>query len=309
MAIYRLEAKIIGREKRGRSVVAAAAYRAGEKLHGDREAKTHDYARRSKGVLATTILTPEGAPSWTADSGVLWNTVEAGEKRVDAQLAREFILSLPNELPSDEQFDLAVDWSRETLVKSGMVVQVSLHHSKDGKNPHAHVLCTMRRLDGDRFAAKKATDWNDKTLLLSQRESWAHAVNEALEKAGSDARVDHRSLKKQGIDRIPEPKIGIAATAMQKRGAVADPKRFQDLRFVKLLNDIMPNIRAVQRSGQPAQDSGRSSWWEKSVGFFTRAKEAARERAMDTWRTLVEPWKRGHHEMPAPEKRDQDISI
>lgn len=106
MAIYRLEAKVFSREKRGRSVVAAAAYRAGKKLRDALADKVFDYTRRTKGVVATTILTPEGAPEWAGESGQLWNRVEAGEKRVDAQLAREFILSVPPELNPEAQFAL-----------------------------------------------------------------------------------------------------------------------------------------------------------------------------------------------------------
>src|SRR5207245_9108491 len=103
-----------------------------------------------------------------------------------------------------------------------MITEISLHHSKTGKNPHVHVLCTMRRLDGENFSAKKPREWNDVSFLAHQRESWAAAVNTALEKAGRDERVDHRSLKARGIDRIPEPKIGVAATAMKRKGLVAD---------------------------------------------------------------------------------------
>lgn len=264
MAIFRLEAKLISRGKQGRSVVAAAAYRAGKKLFGEREAKTHDYSRRSKGVVATTIVGPEGAPEWITDPAQLWNRVESCEKRVDAQLAREFIVALPKELPANDQLQLAVGWTREKLVSAGMVAQVSLHHPKDGENPHAHILCPTRRLDGEGFAATKAREWNDVKVLMQQRESWAEAVNAALERAGVTTRVDHRSLEAQGIDRLPEPKKGVAATAMKRRGVVEDPKRFQDARWVKLLNDVMPYRRAIEHTGEIKQVGVGRTWLERS---------------------------------------------
>lgn len=308
MAIYRLEAKIIGREKRGRSVVAAAAYRAGTKLNGERDAKTHDYSRRSKGVMATVMLVPEHAPSWATDLEALWNRVEANERRVDAQLAREFILALPVELSTDEQLQLATGWAQRELVSAGMAVQLSLHHDVKNANPHVHLLCTMRRFDGDGFSSKKATEWNNVALLVKQRESWAGAVNTALEKAGSAERVDHRSLKARGIDQIPMPKIGVAATAMKKRGVEADPKRFQEARFVRLLNEVMPHRRAIERGGEVKQMGHGSTWWEKSAHFLAHVRDTARETVMDAWHSMLEPWKRLQHRPAQPSEREPDLS-
>jgi ATP-dependent exoDNAse (exonuclease V) alpha subunit len=303
MAIYRLEAKIIGREKRGRSVVAAAAYRAGKKLFGEREGKTHDYSRRSKDVVETTILFPKDAPGWSADPAMLWNTVEAGEKRADAQLAREFILAVPKELDAREQFQLAVAWTQKELVASGMVAEVSLHHPKNGKNPHVHILCTMRKLDGDKFSVKKATEWNDVGLLVGQRESWANAVNAALEKAGRPERVDHRSLKDRGIDRIPEPKIGVAATAMKRRGVLPDPDRFRLVRWVKSLNEVRPQMRDIQGPGEIRQFGTGKTWWEKSIIFMSRVRQVTRETVLDTWNRLLDSRQtRERGNLPPPDR-------
>ena len=308
MALYRLEAKIFSREKKGRSVVAAAAYRDGKKLFGEREDKTHDYTRRSKGVVETTILFPKNSPEWVGDPAKLWNTVEAGEKRADAQLAREFILAVPPELDAREQFQLAVGWAQKELVASGMVAEVSLHHTKNGKNPHVHILCTMRKLDGDKFSVKKATEWNNVGLLVGQRESWAAAVNTALEKAGRTERVDHRSLKDQGIDRIPEPKIGVAATAMKRRGVEADPKRFQLVRFIKSLNEVRPQMRDIQGPGEVRQHGHGDTWWEKSIVFMSRVRQVARETVMDTWRMLLDSRQTRAQGNEPPIQKGPDIS-
>ncbi len=288
MAIFRLEAKIFSREKRGRSVIAAAAYRAGTKLKDEIRDKIFDYARRTKGVLQSAILAPEGAPAWATNSGQLWNAVEASEKRSDAQLAREFILALPKELSADEQFQTAVDWAKKELVTSGMVAEVSLHHDKAGRNPHVHILCTMRKLDGDKFSAKKSREWNDVGVLAKQRESWAAAVNTALEKAGRPERVDHRSLKDQGIDRLPEPKIGVSATAMKRKGVLDDPERFKLVRKTKLINDAMPFIRAIQRRGEVQHYGMAGKWWDKTVSVMSRMREQASKAVKQTWRKLFE---------------------
>ena len=300
MAIYRLEAKIIGREKRGRSVVAAAAYRAGTKLKDELKDKVHDYARRIKGVLNSQILAPAGAPEWVRDPERLWNAVER-EKRIDAQLAREFILAVPKELDADTQFKTAVDWAKRELVGLGMVAEVSLHHDKQGRNPHVHILCTMRKLEGDHFSAKKPREWNDVALLVKQRESWASAVNAALEKAGRPERVDHRSLKERGIDREPEPKIGVAATAMKRRGIEEDPERFQLVRRVKLLNELRPLMKSIRKNGEIRQRGIGATWWEKSVVFMSRLRERAEKMVKNTWRKLLDS-RRGKDERDEPQR-------
>src|SRR5665213_1535237 len=264
MAIFRLEAKVFSREKRGRSVVAAAAYRAGTKLKDEIRDKIFDYARRTKGVIHSDILAPDGAPGWVHDPGQLWNKVEAGEKRVDAQLAREFILAVPKELSAADQFKTAVDWAQKELVQAGMVAEVSLHHPKNSPNPHVHILCTMRKLDGDSFDAKKFRAWNDKAMLLRWRESWCDAENAALERAGRPERVDHRSLKDRGIDREPEPKIGVAATAMQRRGKVADPDRVRLTRWARMDNRIRSAFSSIRSFGEVTQHGAGAEWWERA---------------------------------------------
>src|SRR5665213_4211932 len=288
MAIFRLEAKVFSREKRGRSVIAAAAYRAGTKLKDEIRDKIFDYARRTKGVIQSDILAPEGAPGWAHDPGQLWNKVEAGEVRCDAQLAREFILAVPPELSADAQFQTAVDWAKKELVTSGMIAEVSLHHTKTGKNPHVHILCTMRKLDGDKFSAKKPREWNDVGLLVTQRESWADAVNAALEKAGREERVDHRSLKDRGIDQIPQPKIGKEATAMKRKGILSDPGRFKAVREVKMMNEVKAMMRAVLKRGEVAQVGMGDTWWEKSITFMSRIREQAATVVKNSWRKLVD---------------------
>src|SRR4051812_19413600 len=103
VAIYRLEAKVIGRTS-GRSACAAAAYRAAERIVDQRTGQVHDYARRG-GVEHAEILAPETAPAWVQDRAALWNAVEAAETRRNAQLARELVLTLPRELTPEQRLE------------------------------------------------------------------------------------------------------------------------------------------------------------------------------------------------------------
>lgn len=199
MALYHLHAQAISRG-RGESAVAAAAYRSGESLVDERTGETHDYSRRS-GVEHSEIIASDQAPEWARDRAQLWNQAEQAERRKDAQVAREVEFALPAELSERERRSLVRGFVREQFVSRGMVADVA-HHSGKGKNPHAHVMLTMRRLDGERFAAAKEREWNDKDLLKQWRSDWARETNRALERGGHDERVDHRTLRVQRQDAL-----------------------------------------------------------------------------------------------------------
>jgi hypothetical protein len=87
LAIYHFHAKMVQR-KLGQSAVAGAAYRSGSRLYEEATGITHDYTFK-QGVEHSEILAPQDAPPWVSDRHTLWNTVEAAEKRKDAQVARE----------------------------------------------------------------------------------------------------------------------------------------------------------------------------------------------------------------------------
>ena len=217
VASYHLSAAPIKRSA-GRSVVAAAAYRAGESLHDGYE--LHDYTRRS-GVLETAIIGPDNAPEWAFDRERLWNTVEGVEKRGDAQLAREVRLALPCELTDEQRADLVFAYCRDTFVKDGMMADIAIHRPDrhgDQRNHHAHVLLTMREIDGDGFAATKQRAWNRKEALQEWREQWEVYSNRALEAAGSENRIDHRSFKDRGLDLQGTVHLGPKQSGMERRG-------------------------------------------------------------------------------------------
>ncbi|MBW4091871.1 MAG: Ti-type conjugative transfer relaxase TraA [Proteobacteria bacterium] len=222
MAIYHLSVKVISRAD-GRSAVAAAAYRAAEALPDDRLGRTHDFTHKA-GVIHSEILLPEGAPARLLDRATLWNAVEAGEKRKDAQLVREIEISLPRELSQPEAIRLAQDFVREQFVAHGMVADLNVHlvRTASGEEQlHAHVMLTMRGVGPDGFG-KKVREWNRTEVLVGWRERWAALANERLAEQGHDIRVDHRSLAAQGIGLEPQNKIGPAGARREARGEDAE---------------------------------------------------------------------------------------
>ncbi|MEL6707549.1 MAG: Ti-type conjugative transfer relaxase TraA [Pseudomonadota bacterium] len=222
MAIFHFSAKVIGRSS-GRSAVAAAAYRAGERLHDERIDRTHDFTNKA-GVLHSEVMLPKGAPEAFADRATLWNAVEAAEKRKDAQLAREVEFALPRELTKKDNIKLAREFVKAEFVEKGMIADLNVHWDigEDGNaKPHAHVMLTMRDVTKDAFGAK-VRDWNKTALIEQWRERWADHVNRALAKRDIDARIDHRSLEAQGIALEPQDKIGPAASRIGGRGLEAE---------------------------------------------------------------------------------------
>jgi len=208
MAIYHFTSKIIARGS-GKSSVASAAYRAGEKLYDERQNKIVDYTRKQD-VMFKEIFIPEGAPKWMADREKLWNVVEKIERRKDAQLAREIHFSLPRELSKEQNIELAKEFIKNEFVSRGMIADLCIHDgmAKDGEEqPHAHVMLTMREVVEEGFGLKERS-WNDRDGYGLWRESWAEHANRYLAMNGIEQRIDHRSYAEQGIDLIPQNKIG-----------------------------------------------------------------------------------------------------
>jgi Ti-type conjugative transfer relaxase TraA len=222
MAIYHFSSKIISRSA-GRSAVAAAAYRSASCLLDERIGRSHDFTAKA-GVVHSEIMLPAGAPETFSNRSVLWNAVEAGEKRKDSQLSRDIEISLPAEMSQAEAIALARDFVREQFVDRGMIADLNVHWGKTARGedqPHAHVMLTMRSVDESGFGPK-VLDWNRKDLLVGWRERWAEMANERLNALGHDVRIDHRSYADQGIDLVPQNKIGPAGARRQDRGEEAE---------------------------------------------------------------------------------------
>src|SRR4051795_9026360 len=222
VAIYHFSAKVIGRSS-GRSAVAAAAYRSASALLDEREARTHDFSQKAD-VVHSEILLPDGAPEHWADRAVLWNAVEASEKRKDAQLAREVEIAVPRELVCAQAVALARDFVQEQFVSRGMVADLNVHWPVDAQGeakPHAHVMLSMREAGPDGFG-RKVREWNGVAELQGWREAWATRANERLAELGHEVRIDHRSFKEKGLDLEPQNKIGPAGARREERGEAAE---------------------------------------------------------------------------------------
>ena len=144
MAIYHLEAKVIGRSS-GRSAVAASAYMSCSKILNDYDGVLHDFTRK-RGLVWEHIFLPENAPQEWQERSELWNAVERTEKTKDSRLARELVVALPVELGKEQWINLLSEYIQNNFVADGMCAVVAIHDT-DGHNPHAHIMLTVRPLD------------------------------------------------------------------------------------------------------------------------------------------------------------------
>ena len=264
MAIYHLSIKIISRGK-GKSAVAASAYRSGEKIKNEYDGIVHDFTRKG-GIAYTEILLPQNAPQEFANRSVLWNSVEKIEKSKNSQLAREIEIALPQELDREKQIELVREYVKENFVKVGMCADIALHDKNDG-NPHAHILLTMRPLNEDKTWGAKSkkeyvldkngekvklkngnyktrkidtVDWNEQEKAEHWRKAWADMTNKYLEENNIQEKINHRSYQRQGIEQIPTIHLGVSASQMEKKGITTDRGNIN--REIKHQNKILKEI-------------------------------------------------------------------
>ena len=233
MAIFHMNFSNISAGK-GRSAIASASYRSGEKLHSDMEGKNYFYARDV--MPETYILAPDNAPEWVNNREILWNKVEEKDRRSNSRYAKEFNVALPVELSDIEQKELLLNYVQNTFVNEGMVADVAIHRDHP-ENPHAHVMLTNRPFNPDgtwglkskrenildekgnktytgnsRFPrARKVwlVDWDKKGKVEQWRKEWAKSVNHVFEQKNMPDRISEKTLDEQGIDGVATQHVGV----------------------------------------------------------------------------------------------------
>ena len=171
-------------------------------------------------------------PPWAAHAPAhFWSAADEYE-RANGTAYREIEVALPRELTPAERLALVQAFIGQELGDQH-AYQFAIHTPKAAlekdDQPHAHIMYSERITDGiardpehyfkrynaknpEQGGAKKASggklEKDRKAELVALRERWATLQNAHLEKHGYHERVDHRSLKDQGIDREPEKHLG-----------------------------------------------------------------------------------------------------
>ncbi|EKN3403641.1 TPA: MobQ family relaxase [Yersinia enterocolitica] len=226
MAIFHLEFKIVKRSE-GMSSCRKAAYHARCKITDDRTGNTYDFSHRID-LFHHQILAPVSAPAHIIEnSTTLWNEVERVERQKDGQTARYFDVALPCELNNEDKIKLVLEYCQNNFVDKGMIADIAFH-DLDSNNPHAHVMLTLKPITAEGFG-KKDRSWNEKKNVIKWRESWSVIANHYLAAAGSNERIDHRSIEIQHDEAlenatitldVEEKAVWIAKAALTSRPAM-----------------------------------------------------------------------------------------
>lgn len=254
--------------------------------------------------VAKTCCTPRSccpqewlpkAPEWTRDRAELWNAAERAETRRNARVAREWQVGLPSELPAAQRLSLVRTFSQEIADRYNIAVDLAVHEPRPGSDPrnfHAHILGTTREMTVQGLGAKTGIDMPLAERLRrglpsvpeefrAIRERWADLTNAALQAAHIDARVDHRTLRAQGIDREPQPRLPVAALKIERAGGLSYvAERLRDEHRTRLAVRAQGDEAAPAANTQasPLEDVRRAAreGWLRMRGEFQGRKPAVR---------------------------------
>ena len=300
MAIYHCSTKTINRSS-GRTAVASSAYRAGEKLEDKRTGLTHDFTRKD-GVAHSEILSNLDIE---IDRSELWNLAEKTENRKDARTAREWVIALPDELNPDQRKDLAKVFAQSFVDRYDVIADLAIHEPSKGgndKNHHAHIMLTTRKaeLDPDNklILTTKAnielSNTKRKSLNMGTtqeeikaiRTKWANLANYALEQAGHDEKIDHRSYADQNNGLQATIHEGTKVTQLRRQGIDTEISRFNDnvkQQNTQQLHQDKQQKESVLQRGLNRVDQGFEQWQknQEAKRLQQRIEQANRKASPD----------------------------
>lgn len=297
MAIFHLHVKNISRGN-GRSVVAAAAYRAGETLPNEAEERESAFGGR-RDVLHAEIRAPAEAPAWMSERARLWNAVEAAEIRKDARLAKEIEVALPREMARAQWLGLVRTFA-DAYVAEGFVVDLAIHDDGTARNPHAHLLLTTRIISEAGFGGKKR-DADGKKFVLDARKLWAKVTNTTFASGGSGLAIDHRSHADAGSDTPPGRHRGPDPRARRLKRALMSTDRITEAREELLapvpVADATFDPPVPQEAPTTVQAELKETGWRAEKKDIVYGKEEVEVAAdlRELWQPMAD------HELPVPD--------
>ena len=237
------------------------------------------------------------------DREMLWNLAEAAETRSDSRVAREWLINLPYELDEYDRHQLAINFAQKLCDDMDVIADVCIHRpvmklpfdpnvppsskylregeeNPDPRNFHAHILVTTRAplVGANKTLAfdpklKTPFEWSNKKRKAHDlpssmqeikriREMWVDTANKVLAEYHLPL-MDARSYKDQGLDQQPTIKMGVEATAMERRGITTEKGNTN--RAIKARNKLV----AENHIKQEADNERRISALRKGLAWAT----------------------------------------
>ena len=279
-AIYHLSIRTASRAK-DNSARASAAYIQREAEYG-REAQEDELVHAESGHM----------PAWAeAEPAVYWEAADQHE-RANGRLFKRLEFALPLALSAADRADLAVGFAHSLTDAERLPYTLAIH-AGDGENPHCHLMISERGNDGierspaqwfkrynaaepEQGGARKSEALKPRAWFDETRAAWADQTNAALERAGHDVRIDHRSLADQGIeDRLPGVHLGPNVVEMEARGIETDKG-----------NAARETDRANAELAGAARKGGAAREERAAVIAAQEQEPAARARPSSQWETV-----------------------
>lgn len=282
MAIFSYSASVIQRSK-GQSAVASAAYQNGISMIDNRTGEKHNYSRADHAVVNIgAVYAGCKKPESPED---FWNKAEAAEKRKNSRTARKLIIALPAELSKKQHWEIVKEHMSFLVKEYQAGASASLHYDKE-KNPHVHIQMTTRRVNKNGEFTEKIRELDGsykqrKIEIEKMREAWSTTCNLRLQKSGYET-VDHRSYKRQGIDKVATKHLGPAATALQKKGIETDKSNYN--KNAETINTLQQDIKTHDANIQTLEAEKSSNdvklkKWQSAIK--TREAQRSRERDLE----------------------------
>lgn len=251
MAIYSLNHSAIGRSTHLPGTSAAHA------RYIMRDGAMTDHAERLPGNIEPN-----------KSSVARWLSEEERSDRANARVIDKVRVALPKELSPEQQRDLVKGFCED--MTQGRTPYLAAVHAgpKDADNPHAHIIIRDRDMEsGKRFLKTTERDSTERF-----REKWEEHANRALERAGREERIDHRSLKDQGIvDREPTRHEGPNVRAMEEKGIrtelgehnrAVQQRNSNVVDFQKAKAELL-ELKRGQELGEKQAHRAQSGLWDK----------------------------------------------
>ena len=302
MATKELSTRVdIVKRSKGQSAVDKAAYISRSTIRSEYDGVTY-YPKYSEDLVHSEILLPANAPSDYKDRGKLWNAVELAEKSANAQLARMYKVSLPNDWSYEFAVEVMRDYIQRNFVSQGMCADFAIHDSENAKhqrNLHCHILLTMRGIDENgKWLPKKRKitlrDENGERIPIIDKKTGKQKVDKQNRKQWKTQTVTTNDWDSR--ENAKKWREDLARTINEGNERIGLAEKWEHRSFQDRGMEILPTkhlgvrAAAMERQGIKTEKGDYNRWvrWQNII--ITNAKNSVEE-AAQTVRIETGKWK------------------